>query len=339
MAQIFVRDGKISREQAIQGLRAARERQVPIEESLQVLLPTPEQVRLGELMMLAELADESTVMHAVEVGLIEEKPVGQVLVENGLIQSGTLNTALALQQHIGKGELPKHVAAKMLALNAMRGLTIEEAFEEVQKGEQARSLAQATADAQYRATQNPLPVQDHVPGPDTPTGTNWDLPVTGEAAEPATATEAQPAAQPAPQAQPLAQAPAADAKTDELPFYQFLQMAGVVTALDIQAALKAGSKDSELMGKMLLLAGILEPKLLKSALEANRLLGEGTLKSEQAIMALQFCQQNDMTLDEAFTALEWRLTGEDPVSQMRSPWADTGTHQSPAKRLGDILKR
>ena len=71
----------------------------------------------------------------------------------------------------------------------------------------------------------------------------------------------------------------------------------------------------------------------------NQMLADGTLKSEQAIMALQFCQQNDMTLEQAFTALEWKLTGEDPVTQMRSPWVETGTHQSPTKRFGDILNR
>lgn len=100
-AQVFIRDKKLTREQAIQGLRSAKERQIPIEQYLAetgaLSLPTAETVRLGELFVMAGLIDEPALMSAVEVGLLNEQPVGQVLLQTNLISQEILDAALDLQ--------------------------------------------------------------------------------------------------------------------------------------------------------------------------------------------------------------------------------------------------
>ena len=58
---------------------------------------------------------ESDMMYALEVGLINEKPIGQVLVELQYIATEVLEAALMLQSQVMAGELTPMVAARKLA--------------------------------------------------------------------------------------------------------------------------------------------------------------------------------------------------------------------------------
>jgi len=108
-AQVLVRDGRLSREQAVHGLRAALERQITLEESLQqtgmVHVPSATKMRLGELLLGAGLIDEANLMNAVEIGLVSEKLIGQVLLEKGVLSPEGLDNALVLQNMVAQGEL------------------------------------------------------------------------------------------------------------------------------------------------------------------------------------------------------------------------------------------
>ena len=239
-AQILIRDRRVTREQAIQSLRAAKDRQVPIEEALAetgLAVLSAESVRLGELLVMAKLLDEQKLMQAVELGLINEQPIGQVLVQNSMVSDTVLQSALQIQQLVSSGKLRKHNSGAVLELCHKENLSLEQAVERVQP----------------------------------------------------------PAAPPAP-------------VNSNIPLYQFLQLAGVIGAKDIEDALKVGSRDSQLMGQMLLLTGAINADLLVVALKCSELLRHGVLKTEQAVIALGICAKSHCTVEDAFKQLGWSLT-------------------------------
>lgn len=234
-AQILVRDRRVSRDQAISSLRAALERQVPIEQTLAEtgvsLHLANETVRLGELLVMAKLLDEEKLMQAVELGLVNEQPIGQVLVKNGMVSETVLQTALAIQSMVTKGELRKVQCGRVLELVNTEKLSLAEAVERVQ----------------------PTPPRE----------------------------------------------------TSNLPLYQFLQLAGVIGPPDIEEALKVGSRDTNLMGQMLMMTGAIDQNLLGIAMNCSSLMAQGILKTEQAVIVLGICWKSKASLEEAFKQLGW----------------------------------
>ncbi|MBL8086059.1 MAG: hypothetical protein JNN26_25750 [Candidatus Obscuribacter sp.] len=233
-AQILIRDKRVDREQAISSLKAARDRQVPLEQTLAetgIAMPNAETVRLGELLVMAKLLEEAQLMQIVEVGLVKEQPIGQVLVESGVVNENTLQQALSVQNHVSSGKLRKSLSGQVLELVHNQNLTIEAAIERVQPERQQIS--------------------------------------------------------------------------NNLPLYQFLQLAGVIGPKDIEDALKAGSRNAQLMGQMLLLTGAVDQNLLQIAMKCSDLMAQGILKAEQAVIALGICWKTKATLEEAFRQLGW----------------------------------
>ena len=233
-AQILIRDGKISREQAISGLKSARERQISIEESLKeqgLTMPSKETIRIGELLVNASIIDSEKLMQAVELGLVEEKPIGQVMVENGHLNNDELETTLMVQRCVAEGKVSKGLSGEVLKLMLTDGLSFDEAMKAIESV----------------------------------------------------------------QAKP----------TKALPLYQFLQLSGIITAKDIEEALKLGSKDTELMGKMLLLTNAIDSHILTSAIELNSMMTAGSLKAEQAMLAMGLCQNRQCSVAQAFKSLGW----------------------------------
>lgn len=231
-AQILVRDRRVTREQAISSLKAAKDRQLPIEQTLPDAMPGTETVRLGELLVMAKLLDEEKLMQAVELGLVNEQPIGQVLVQNNMVTEAVLQSALAIQGLVARGRLRKNLCGQVLQLVHTESLSVDAAVEKVQ------------------------------PTPQPPPPTN-------------------------------------------IPLYQFLQLAGVIGAKEIEDALKAGSRDSRLMGQMLMMIGALDQNLFNIALNCIELMSQGVLKTEQAIIALGICWKSQATLEEAFKQLGW----------------------------------
>ncbi len=236
-AQILIRDSKIGREQAIAGLKACRERQITIEQSLTesgLQLPTLESVRLAELLVMANLLDQDKLMSAVELGLVEEKPIGQVLVELGCVTDPLLEAALTVQRMVAEGKVKKSAAGKIVSLVQAEGLTVEQA---IKKSE---------------------------PPPEPP--------------------------------------------LQALPLYQFLQLSGIITAKDIEEALKQGSRSTELMGRMLMLTGAINAEILECSIRLNDMVSQGILKAEQAILAMGLCQNRGCSVEQAFKSLGWSMS-------------------------------
>jgi len=105
-AQVLIKEGRISAQQAIDGLKLAYSERITIEEALAkigaVTSERREPVRLGQLLVSAGLLSEMDLLSAVEKGMAEEIPLGQVLLNQGLVPSVVLDKALALQSKINE---------------------------------------------------------------------------------------------------------------------------------------------------------------------------------------------------------------------------------------------
>ncbi|MDR3614603.1 MAG: hypothetical protein P4L53_13670 [Candidatus Obscuribacterales bacterium] len=245
-AQVLVRDGRLSREQAVHGLRAALERQITLEESLQqtgiVHAPNATRMRLGELLLGAGLIDDASLMNAVEIGLVSEKLIGQVLLEKGTLSPEGLDNALVLQNMVAQGELYAQDA-----INALR------------KSIQSQISAMDALNSLHEPAPGPVPL-----------------------------------------AEPLG-------------LYQFLQLGGLITPQDVEQAMHTSARDTNLMGQMLLFAGIMPGYMVDASKEALELINRGALTIEQGMIALKACFSSGSTLQDAFRELNWEFQQGAPI--------------------------
>jgi len=134
-AQVLVRDGKITYDQAVAGLQAAYRKQQTIEVSLSEsgalrVQQDDKTVKVGDLLTKAGLLSESDKVSAIEKGLVENIPVGQVLVQLGMISPTVLDEALKLQRLVNEGTLGILQAAEILRQANSRGVPVEVVMDE-----------------------------------------------------------------------------------------------------------------------------------------------------------------------------------------------------------------
>ncbi len=72
-------------------------------------------VRLGELLVSASFLNETDVMSCLELGLLTERPIGEVMVEQGYIGPEMLHVALTVQQMVEEKVYTKEEAGQVLA--------------------------------------------------------------------------------------------------------------------------------------------------------------------------------------------------------------------------------
>lgn len=135
--QVRVRDEMISRQEAINSLREKAGLAPLDQEALtaarikQVEPPRKRGLRLGELMVMAGVLTETDVMNALEWGLVNQKPIGQVLVSQKLVSEELLEAALAIQKLVDKENLEPLKASECLTRFHENGVSIDEALAEM----------------------------------------------------------------------------------------------------------------------------------------------------------------------------------------------------------------
>lgn len=129
-AQSLIRAGNITRAQATAGLIAAHTRQAPLEEQnnepLRIRGPHRKSVRLGELLVGAGILTHLEVGQALQAGLIEEKWIGQALLEAGRLSEQLLADALAIQEMVANETLTTEQAQKCLRRLQQSGQKLEQ---------------------------------------------------------------------------------------------------------------------------------------------------------------------------------------------------------------------
>jgi hypothetical protein len=136
-SQILIRDKKIDREQAVAALKSAAERHTSIEESLDfhgfMQQKSAKTVRLGELLVLAEIVSDIDLLSSVEKGLVDDVPIGQVLVEARLITQATLDQALQMQTLVNSFEITPTQGAEVVKMLRLHDIPVSQALAEVKK--------------------------------------------------------------------------------------------------------------------------------------------------------------------------------------------------------------
>lgn len=129
--QVRLRDEIITREEALEQLRVA----AGLDGSAGEAAPAPEKkkpvVRLGELLVMSGILTEADVMDALEWGLANQQPIGNVLVNQEMISKELLDAALFIQDAVREGKVNELQACECLSEVFSQGISPEEALEEV----------------------------------------------------------------------------------------------------------------------------------------------------------------------------------------------------------------
>jgi hypothetical protein len=134
-AQLLVRDSKITKDQAINALRAAGRRRTGVAQILfelgQYNESSGESLKLAELILMAGFLSEGDYLEAVEIEATEEKPFGQVLVEQHLVESSFLESACQILDMVGSVLKPFQAAEALRQIRA-KNIGVYQAIAELQ---------------------------------------------------------------------------------------------------------------------------------------------------------------------------------------------------------------
>ncbi|MBK9774012.1 MAG: hypothetical protein IPP57_24870 [Candidatus Obscuribacter sp.] len=126
-AQVYERSGFFEKQTLIELLTLCNRRGVTFEVALQQLnLPKPPdqaELKLGEILVQAGIISQSTVITAIELGLMRSTQIGQELVTMGQLQQHILDHALKVQSMVTNGWLASEHAAASLRRIALNGET------------------------------------------------------------------------------------------------------------------------------------------------------------------------------------------------------------------------
>ncbi|HEY9784044.1 MAG TPA: hypothetical protein V6D17_01495 [Candidatus Obscuribacterales bacterium] len=86
---------------------------------------------------------------------------------------------------------------------------------------------------------------------------------------------------------------------------QLLRVSGIVTQDDIDKAIQEALTDSVLLHQILNASGVADPITLRAAYDAHRMVLDGHLAFEHAMIALDYCKRGKVSLYEAFHQLGW----------------------------------
>lgn len=130
-AQRVVREGVISRNEAIEALREVKRRSISLEESLEQIgyakVRPKRSTPLGYLLVEAGFLKEVSLMMCVEMSLGEGKPIVDVLVEQGFASRALSQACLSVQNMIDSGTLSKERACNALRFVEQKQMTVARA--------------------------------------------------------------------------------------------------------------------------------------------------------------------------------------------------------------------
>jgi len=127
--QVGVRDGSISREEAIMKLRTVSSVSTITRQSIEMTAPTLDKIlRLGEFFEKAGIISDTDMLNALEVALTQQRRVGEVLVQFNLVSEKLVEAALELQ-HLTRGrQIRPDQAISALQNMHFNGMTLHQAL-------------------------------------------------------------------------------------------------------------------------------------------------------------------------------------------------------------------
>jgi len=139
--QVRVRDDMMARHEALDALRneatkagASLTGNQGLYADLSLKPTLQKTVRIGELLVMANFLNETDVMSCLELGLLGERPIGEIMVEQGYVSEQMLHVALAVQQMIEEGLFDRESAGVALKQMQETGSILPEVQERLKKG-------------------------------------------------------------------------------------------------------------------------------------------------------------------------------------------------------------
>lgn len=130
--QVKLRDEMMTREEALLALRnvTGLSGEVP-EQKAEDDKPKKSTVRLGELLVMAGILTENDVMDALEWGLANQQPIGNVLVNQNLISKDLLDAALFFQDAVRENKIDALKACECLSEVFSTGASPQEVLDQI----------------------------------------------------------------------------------------------------------------------------------------------------------------------------------------------------------------
>lgn len=136
--QVKLRDEMMSREEALLALRNLTGMSGDVPQAKQEEdKPKKSTVRLGELLVMAGILTENDVMDALEWGLANQQPIGNVLVNQNLISKDLLDAALFFQDAVRENKIDAMKACECLSEVFSTGASPQEVLEQVTESKRA----------------------------------------------------------------------------------------------------------------------------------------------------------------------------------------------------------
>jgi tetratricopeptide (TPR) repeat protein len=281
--QNFLREGKISKQQALEALKEARRRHfvnTPPREKSFYLFPSRNRPRLGELLLLSGLITQTDLNHALETGFTCKKPLGEVLVEMKLVSAKVIEGALHAQTLIADSTL-RLKEGKALIAGIHRGMSTADALEKV------------ISDRQTRKEEPPISLVD------------------------------------------------------------FMKSIDFLKEAEIEQAFSVAQHNSDVIMKMLLIAGVTDAETLSMTEQCRALVVGKRLSLQQARTAFDYARKRSIKVQEALRELHWQddvstqqvLKTVDKKPQTTSQWielqavADQLVKSGQAKAAREIWQR
>ncbi|MGH9553612.1 MAG: tetratricopeptide repeat protein, partial [Terriglobales bacterium] len=127
-------------------------------------------------------------------------------------------------------------------------------------------------------------------------------------------------------------------RQEEITLTNFLKLVSRIQDSDIDHAVDVAKQNAQIVGKMLVLSGVLDEKTLNSANTCCLLIEQGALPLEQACIAFEYSQRKGISVNEALRELTWTrsvpndtLTLPDQQNMREQVW--TATVAEAAKSL------
>lgn len=132
---MLMQEEKITEEAALEALELVKNRGISAEQALFELRIYAEgsgQVaKIGELFAMAGFISESDMMECLEIHILRARQLGQVFVEQGLIDHQTMENAIILQGIMGNSGVKAYQAAEALKVARATGVSVYQALGEL----------------------------------------------------------------------------------------------------------------------------------------------------------------------------------------------------------------
>lgn len=365
-AQILIRDGKLSKSQAVEALKEAKNRQVTVEVHLKEKgfydLPSRSCPRLGELLLFCGVISQSDLVGALEMGLMKKMPVGHILTSSNQVSARIMDAALQLQRLMSEQKVSITDARSVIS-SVKEGSSFEDAlsqlYAEREDGQDSGSIPTNRAEladsdaiskvanevgevdalaAKRTATDNAKAAEidsNAESNTDRNANDNGDVNLAVAANEGSEADATVTAAK--------ALASVANASSSEssvgtqsvrgqkkfLSLFDFLKSLGRTDEEQVQEAFQVAMHNSDVLKQVLLIAGILDADTIERAERCRKLAQDKRLTLEHANIAFDYAERFAIDVPQALKELQWGRPEDDQIE------FDSDDETAPVKKASD----